>query len=79
MDNTNDTVNMLYTGAVLSGLVIGYTMLANKMFKIKSVNLDKIDVKDLAKLSLIITGASYTQSMLIKKGVLPARNNEEIK
>ena len=72
MDNTNDTVNMLYTGAVLSGLVIGYTMLANKMFKIKSVNLDKIDVKDLAKLSLIITGASYTQSMLIKKGVLPA-------
>ena len=73
MDNTNDTVNMLYTGAVLSGLVIGYTMLANKMFNIKSVNLDKIDAKDLAKLSLIITGASYMQSMLIKKGVLPRK------
>ena len=68
----NTIVNSLYNGAVLSVIVIGYSMIAKSILKTNTVDLDKFNFKDVAKFAVVITASSYTQDMLVANGILPA-------
>jgi hypothetical protein len=70
--DTNAIINGAYHSAVLSGLVIANTMIAEKLLKTKPPNLGKLDVKDVGMLTLNVYAAIMTRDMLVKNGILPA-------
>jgi len=63
--------NLIYHSAVISGLSIGYTMLAKSLVKIKPADLGKIDVEDGFKLVAVITASVATRDFLVKQKIIP--------
>ncbi len=71
MYDTNQIVNALYDGSVLSALVFGYSMLSKKVLKVKTVDLNKLDLEDWLKLAVLVSGSVWSRDMLVKQGLLP--------
>ena len=63
--------NLIYHSAVISGLSIGYTMLAKSLAKIKPADMGKIDVEDGFKLVAVITASVATRDFLVKQKIIP--------
>ena len=63
--------NLIYHSAVISGLSIGYTMLAKSLVKIKPADMGKIDAEDGFKLVAVITASVATRDFLVKQKIIP--------
>lgn len=64
-------INTVYHAAVVSGLSVGYTMIAKKVFKMKSVDIGKMDVEDIMKTVAVVSAAMFTKDYLVKQGIIP--------
>ena len=68
---TKDLKESVYHGAVVSTLVIGYTMLAKMLVKMNPPSLSKFDIEDGVKLVTIIAMSDFTKDNLIKQKIIP--------
>ena len=57
----------VYHGAVVSGLAVGYTMLAKTLVKMSPPSLSKFDIEDGVKLVAIVAMSDFTKDYLIKQ------------
>ena len=64
---TKDLKQIVYHGAVVSILAIGYTMLGKTLIKMNPPSLSKFDVEDGVKLVAIIAIYDFTKNCLIKQ------------
>jgi len=64
-------VNLVYQSAVLSGTVIGYSMIAKKLLKIKMGSMDKLDLEEFLKIAGIVSVSNWTVEMLYDKNIIP--------
>ena len=68
-------VNDLYQAAVISVLVVGYSMLGKKVLCIAPPSIQRFDLADTAKLVAIIATSEMTREYLIKQKILPDHIN----
>ena len=61
----------VYHGAVVSGLVIGYTMLGKTLIKMSPPSLSKFDIEDSIKLVAIVALSDFTKDYLTKQRIIP--------
>ena len=66
-----DLKESVYHGAVISGLAIGYTMLAKTLVKMSPPSLGKFNIEDGVKLVAIVAMSSFTKDYLIKQKIIP--------
>ena len=59
-------VNDLYQAAVISVLVVGYSMLGKKILKVSPPSIQKFDLEDTGKLVAIVASSEMTREYLIK-------------
>ena len=71
MSWTTTVVDAVYQAAVVSGLTLTYSVIATNFYKMRSVDLGRLDVEDAAKLVLLVTGAVVTRDYLVKEGIIP--------
>ena len=69
---TKDLKESVYHGAVVSGLAIGYTMLAKTLVKMSPPSLGKFDIEDWVKLVAIVAISDFTKDYLIKQKIIPS-------
>jgi hypothetical protein len=65
-----DIVNTLYHSAVLSGLTVGYSMVAKKFMKFDVGDPSK-DYESILKLVVPVTLSVVTRDWLVAKGFIP--------
>ena len=70
---TKELKESIYHGAVVSALVVGYTMLGKTLIKMSPPSLSKFDIEDGVKLVAIIAMSDFTKDYLIKQKII--RNN----
>ena len=68
---TKDLKESVYHGAIVSVLVIGYTMLGKTLIKMSPPSLSKFDVEDGVKLVEIVAMSDFTKDYLIKQKIIP--------
>ena len=68
-------VNDLYQGAVISVLVVGYSMLGKKILKVSPPSIHCFDLEDTGKLVAIVAASEMTREYLIKQKILPDHIN----
>ena len=68
-------VNDLYQVAVISVLVVGYSMLGKKIIKMTPPSIQKFDLEDTGKLVAIVATLEMTREYLIKRKILPDHIN----
>ena len=68
---TKDIKESVYHGDVISGLAIGYTVLAETLIKMNPPCLSKFDIEDSVKLVAIIAMSDSTKDYLIKQKIIP--------
>ena len=66
-----DLKESIYHGAVISGLAVGYTVLAKTLVKMSPPSLGKFDVEDGVKLVTIVVLSNFTKDYLIKQKIIP--------
>ena len=64
-------INTVYHAAVVSGLSVGYTMIAKKFLKMKSADMGKMDFEDIAKIVALVSASMFTKDYLVKQGIIP--------
>ena len=69
------TVNDLYQVAVISVLVVGYSMLGKKILCMTPPSIPKFDLEDTGKLVAIVAASEMTREYLIKQKILPDHIN----
>ena len=68
---TKDLKESIYHGAVISILVVGYTMLGKTLVKMSPPSLGKFDIEDGVKLVAIVAMSDFTKDYLIKQNIIP--------
>ena len=68
---TKDIKESVYHGAVISALVIGYTMLGKTLIKMSPPSLSKFDIEDSIKLVAIVALSDFTKDYLINQKIIP--------
>ena len=68
-------INCVYHAAIISGLTLGYTMIAKSILRMKPADLGKLDFEDSAKLTALITASIATKDFLVKQGIIPENIN----
>lgn len=71
MSWTTTVVDAVYQAAVVSGLTLTYSVIATNFYKMRSVDLGRLDFEDAVKLILLVTAAIVTRDCLVKQGVIP--------
>ena len=66
-----DLKESVYHSAVVSGLAVGYTVLAKTLVKMSPPSLGKFDVEDGVKLVAIVALSDFTKDYLIKQKIIP--------
>ena len=69
-------VNDLYQAAVISVLVVGYSMLGKKILTVSPSSIQRFDLEDTGKLVDIIPASEMTREHLIKQKILPDHINK---
>ena len=59
--DVNSIANTIYYGAVIGGLSIAYSMASKKLLKVKSPDLDRLSVEDVAKLTALVGHATVAR------------------
>ena len=67
-----DLKESIYHGAVISVLVVGYTMLGKTLVKMSPPSLGKFDIEDGVKLVAIVAISDFTKDYLIKQKIIPS-------
>ena len=65
---SNKTLDLLYDGAVVSAISIGYMTIFTKLMKRQTI---KYDFNDYFYIVGSITGAINTKNILVSRGILP--------
>ena len=68
---TKDIVNTLYHSAVITSLVIAYSMIGKKLVKLDVGDLSKADLKDFIKLTVVVTLAVASKDWLVLHKIIP--------
>ena len=68
---TKDIKEIIYYGAVVSALAVGYTMLGKMLIKMSPPSLSKFDTEDGVKLVGIVALPNFTKDYLIKQKIIP--------
>ena len=68
---TKDIKESIYHGAAVSGLAVGYTMLAKMLVKLSPPSLGKFDIEDGVKLVAIVAMSDFTKDYQIKHKIIP--------
>ena len=68
-------VNDFYQVAVISVLVVGYSMLCKIILKMNPPSIQMFDLEDTGKLVAIAAAAEMTREYLIKQKILPDHIN----
>ena len=68
---TKDLKESVYHGAVISGLAVGYTVLARTLVKMSPPSLGKFDIEDGVKLVATVVLSDFTKDYLIKQKIIP--------
>ena len=68
-------VNDLYQAAVISVLVVGYSMFGKKIWCIAPPSIQRFDLEDMRKLVAIVAASEMTREYLIKQKILPDHIN----
>ena len=68
-------VNDLYQAAVISVLVVGYSVLGKKILCMSPPGIQRFDLEDTGKLVAIIAALEMTREYLIKQKILPDHIN----
>ena len=63
--------NDLYQAAVISVLVVAYSMLGKKILKVSNPSIQKFNLEDTGKLVAIVAVSEMTREYLIKQKILP--------
>ena len=66
-----DLKESIYHGAIISILVVGYTMLGETLVKMSFPSLGKFDIEDGVKLVAIVAMSDFTKDYLIKQKIIP--------
>ena len=64
-------LNTAYEATVLSGLAVGYKILARHVLNIKTCDLGKLDVNNSVKLVAIVSASLITKDILVSQVILP--------
>ena len=67
-----DLKEAVYHGAVVSALVIGYTMLRKTLTNMSPPSLGKFDVEDGVQLVAVVARSNFTKDYLIKQEIIPS-------
>ena len=65
-----DIKEIIYHGAVVSVLAVGYTMLGKTLIKMNPPSLSKFDIEDGVKLVAIVAMSDFTKGYLIKQKII---------
>ena len=68
---TKDLKESIYHVAVISGLAVGYTVLAKTLVKMSPPSLGKFKVEDAVKLVAIVALSDFTKDYLMKQKIIP--------
>ena len=68
-------VNDLYQVAIISVLVVGYSMLGKKILCIAPPSIQRFNLEDTGKLVAIVATSEMTREYLIKQKILPDHIN----
>ena len=68
-------MNTVYHAAVISGLSVGYSMIAKRLMRMKVADLDKLNVEDSVKLVAVVSASIATKDFLVKQGIIPENLN----
>ena len=68
---TKDIKESVYHGAVISALLVGYTMLGKILIKMSPPSLSKFDIEEGVKLVAIVAMSDFTKDYLIKQKIIP--------
>ena len=68
---TKDLKESVYHGAVVSALVVGYTMLGKTLVKMSPPSLGKFDIEDGVKLVGIVALSNFTKDYPIMQKIIP--------
>ena len=68
-------VNHLHQAAVISMLVVGYSMLGKKTLCMSPPSIQGFDLEDMGKLVAIVAASEMTREYLIKQKILPDHIN----
>ena len=66
-----DVLNVLYHGTVISGLIIGVSMIGKKMLKVEVGDPSKASMMEALKLSVIVSTSIYLKGLLEGIGLPP--------
>ena len=66
-----DIKESVYHGAVISALVVGYTMLGKTLIKMCPPSLSEFDIEDGVKLVAIVAMSDFMKDYLIKQKIIP--------
>ena len=66
-----DLKESVYHGAIISGLAVGYTVLAKTLVKMSPPSFGKFDVEDGVKLVAIVVLSDFKRDYLIKQKIIP--------
>ena len=64
-------VNDLYQAAVISVIVVGYSVLGKKILKVSPPSIQCFDLEVTGKLVTIVAASEMTREYLIKQKILP--------
>ena len=67
-----DLKESIYHGTVVSGLAVGYIMLAKTLVKMSLPSVGKFDIEDGVKLVAIVAISDFTKDYLIKQKIIPS-------
>lgn len=70
-----ELINKVYDAALITGLTIGYSMIAKKLLKMKEPDLGRITFSDSAKLIAIVSASVLTKEYLVARKIIPNHIN----
>ena len=70
-DKTKQIKESLYHAAVLSGLSIGYAVAGKTLLKMAPPSINKFDINDMLKLTVIVSAADMTKDYMVKQKIIP--------
>jgi len=69
---TKDIADTIYHSAVTTVLVVGYSIIGEKMVKLDVGDPARPDLTDALKLTIVVTLATFTKDWLVNNKIIPA-------
>lgn len=70
--NEQSILNLAYQSGLLVTLNLTYSLASRKLFKMKSIEMGKLDFSDIGRFTAVMALSILTRDYLIKNKIIPA-------